>query len=294
MATWLTDINLLELSPVRRPANRKRAILRKSEQEITMPNRESFAEKLAKAELSDEQKQAVMAALDALEETRDTMDGDAFEMATAALATLLMPEVPSEEDMAEAEQEGTQEELEEEMEDKAEGEGKGDMEEKVCEDEDKMEHEEKEEVSKSEDFEAILKAREDELVELRKSLADRDEEIKSKSYLEKAESFGTVPMAKDELAGLLRIVDESDAEGAYESLTRLLAGVGQLVEKSEAFQELGGSGEAEDSQPGVMGKIDALADSYVQKSEGKITKEKAIAEVLKSNPALYTEWLNQG
>lgn len=299
MATWLKDINLLELSPVKRPANKKRAILRKSEDIMIVDN---LAERLEKAELGEDQKQAVMAALDALEMAREGMDPEAFDAAMSALASLLMPEVPSGEPMDEDADEGPtpdMEEPEEAEDEKAEEEpapesnpepeGEGDP-------EPDPEEEEKGdgEMKKSEDFEALLKAREDELAELRKSLADRDEEIKAKTYQEKAEAFGNVPMAVDELAGLLRLVDESGVEGAPESLGRLLSGIGEITVKSEAFTELGGSGDSAADRSGVMGKIDALADAMVQKSESNLTREQAVARVLEANPALYTEWVNKG
>jgi hypothetical protein len=276
MSTWLKDINILELSPVKRPANRKRAIVRKSTEESMIIK--DLSARLEKAELDEAQKQAVMAALDALEMAREGMDPEAFEAAMGALASLMMPEAPEEEPMDVDAEDGPEADM-----------ADGEEEEKACDD---MEKED--EMKKSEDFEALLKARDDELAELRKSLADRDEAIKAKSYQEKAESFSGVPLATDELAALLRVVDDAGKEDVAKSLERLLSGTSEVIGKSEAFQELGGSGEATEGKDGAMGKIDALAEAVIQKSAQKITREQAVARVLDENPELYTEWVNQG
>lgn len=152
-------------------------------------------------------------------------------------------------------------------------------------------------------LEAVAKAHDDELAELRKeneeqktqaaeaieiAKAERDQRER-REYIEKAASLDNLSKSDEEIGDLLLSIakaerDEHLPEGTSEKLSELLKAANEAA--AGVFKEAGrvGHGEQRDAQ----GKLDAAAED-LRKADPNLTREQAVAKALADNPDLYTE-----
>lgn len=285
----------------------------KSMEDHTMPPLwipdETAEEYLAKAQMPDLQKQALKAALAALKSAKADMDADQFKSARAALAKLLGygKTAKAIDDATEAAQ-------------KAAAEDKAKMVEVIKSTMAALEAEEPsindalaklgELAGVTPTFKAVaqlppeLKAQweamqksqqtdREQLAELKKSLADREAKATEREWLSKAEGMAKVPLATDALGRLMHVVSKTEDSEAIASLEQLLKSVQEMVAKSELFRERGGTGQLPPDRGGVFGKIDALAQQLVEKSERPLTIEQARTRILERHPELFDQYQAQ-
>lgn len=113
---------------------------------------------------------------------------------------------------------------------------------------------------------------------------EREERI-TREFVAKAAELRSLPVDAEKFGPILKSIHEALPD-VYAEVEAVLKAANELVEKSKLFDEIGKGSGAEGS---VWSKIESLANELVSKSAG-MTKEKAIAEVLKSNPQLYEEY----
>ena len=101
-----------------------------------------------------------------------------------------------------------------------------------------------------------------------------------------AASVRLIGVADDDLAEALFALKKSDAALA-EQMLAILRTAHEQVKKSGLFDILGSSAPAPDS---VQGRVLALAEELVTKSEGKLSLEQAKAQIWKSEPELFAEY----
>jgi len=124
--------------------------------------------------------------------------------------------------------------------------------------------------------------------ELRKELAQANEEKIQKAYVEKAAKWSNLNQKAEELGSMLRKVAAVDEElaGAVE---RMLDSVNAQAESAEIFEELGTQKSA-DLGGSAFEKVQSLAKAAVVNGEFK-TVEQAVAGVIAKNPSMYADYL---
>jgi len=248
---------------------------------------------LTKAEMEDETKAALEAALGKLEAVKDGAEG-----ALKVLAELAKPageEGPSEEEKAAALAAKTAAETALAKMEKAE-----DRDEDLCKAlgaiagrEPAKPLEKREDLPddvKAELLELKKSADEDrkKLKELEKAAKERDAEDRRKSYLEKAKDLPHVPGKPEDLGGLLSDIAGHDPKLA-DKAEALFKSIDAAVSKGDLFSESGSS--AEGNAPGsAYGKLLEKAEQLRQKAEGKLTKEQALVQAMRDNPDLVREY----
>lgn len=110
-----------------------------------------------------------------------------------------------------------------------------------------------------------------------------------KEFEEKAAQFDNLPITTEELGHILRVFSEK-AKEEYEKLERLLMAVNEALEQSALFKEVGSSHFSVGGD--AWSKVEKMAESLIQKEQG-LTKEKAIAKIFEMNPKLYEEYLRE-
>jgi hypothetical protein len=109
-----------------------------------------------------------------------------------------------------------------------------------------------------------------------------------KEYQDKAATYTHLGINATTFGGVLKEIGDK-APTALPTIEATLKAADEAVAKGNLFKEQGsslpgGTGEA-------MGKVDALAKEKCK--DGKVTKEMAVAEVLKEHPELYTAYLSE-
>jgi len=146
------------------------------------------------------------------------------------------------------------------------------------------------------EWQAMAKSREDDRARveaLEKAIAQREEQAAAREYHAKAEALTHVPSDTTALGQLLHAVAKSEDKAAAETLDAVLKSYQELARQSALFHEVGGSGQLPQDKTGVMGKLEAMAEKLVEKSERPLTREQAVAAVLKANPKMYEEYCRQ-
>ena len=137
---------------------------------------------------------------------------------------------------------------------------------------------------------ALIKKAQEEAEELRKELDEHKRKLREREYVElaKSEYSGLPGMKPEELGRLLMRAEESLGEEDYKKLTGLLKTVSKVIKSSALFEELG-SALAEDSpERELETKAEELA-----KSEN-IPLEVARGEVLKRDKELFRRLRGRG
>lgn len=143
------------------------------------------------------------------------------------------------------------------------------------------------------EWEAMQKSQEQdraELAELKKSMAEAEAKVERARYVTKAQEIGDLPIDADKLGHLLHAVAKSEDSDAAATLDQLLKSMAEVTKQSALFTEMGGSGNLPPDRGGVFGKIDALAEEMMTKSESPITIEQARTRILENNPDLYDRY----
>ena len=123
--------------------------------------------------------------------------------------------------------------------------------------------------------------------QLAKELREEKELRIRKEFEERAKQFDNLPISAEELGRILQAFHEK-AKEEYDKIERLLRAVNEALEQSEILKEFGSSYNG--SSGGAWTKIEKLAQGLIQK-DANLTKEKAISIVLEANPQLYAEYL---
>lgn len=147
--------------------------------------------------------------------------------------------------------------------------------------------------------ESVFKSNQDlakETQELKEVVKSMRDEAQRKEYIAKAaESYSHVPMDPEELGLLLKNANEI-SEGFGKKFEELLGKVQESVSKSALLDTVGKS-QQNDPSAGAWDKIEEMAKSLVQKSQGltNLTQAQAIDRVLKSEEgqSLYQEYLGE-
>lgn len=151
-------------------------------------------------------------------------------------------------------------------------------------------------VKKSKELEFVMKEKE-ELVQKAKKLADELQAEKDarrqREFVTKAkEQYGHVPIAADALGTLIKHSYDS-SESLGKGIEELLSKVESVVKSSNLFQETGTNLSQFANGGGAWGKIQKMAKEYTQKSDGSLSQEAAVDRVMRENPDLYIEYLNE-
>lgn len=283
--TELTDLESAEVSLVTRGANLKKRfpIFKQQEDDSMTPeakeilkavletevdSESSFIAKIRKAGVSENGIEALKSALRILEAFKDELPQDALAQLAAAAGMPPLgeePEVPAEEVPEETE----------EAKAKKSQEAATDL------------------AQKEKNMEAISKAQ-SEIDGLKKSLKDERDARETEEWIRKAEtelSHFPGKSAKD-LGIMLKKMHDADPETA-KSQFESMKSASEALKSSHILKTAGATGTGY-SESSAEAKIEQLASGIVEKSaDVRMTKEKAVALVLKRDPNLYKQYLDE-
>ena len=116
------------------------------------------------------------------------------------------------------------------------------------------------------------------------------EQAEAVEFVTKAKEVAFIPEADTKVVELLKSVKGVD--GAVDRVMDILKSVNVLIEKGNAFKEVGtgGTGAAGSDADAAWAAIEKAADSLVVK--GQVSKEKAIETVMEQQPALYKTYVD--
>lgn len=117
--------------------------------------------------------------------------------------------------------------------------------------------------------------------------AEREARI-TKEYVAKAAQFTHLGINAEEFGPILKSLAETNPEG-YAKLEATLKSLNTVVEKSVLLEEIGKSNSA---AAGAWERIEKRAEE-IRKSEPGLTKEQAIARVMRDDPQLYAEYVKE-
>lgn len=132
----------------------------------------------------------------------------------------------------------------------------------------------------------IAKALQSEVTELKKRVAQTEEERANASWIAKVRAFDGVIDNPDEFGPKLRAIADFDEELAT-SVEKALALATERANVSSLFGEAGHNLPAPTE---VEEQANAIAKS-AREADPKLTEEEALAAVFESNPALYDEYV---
>lgn len=124
-----------------------------------------------------------------------------------------------------------------------------------------------------------------------KELKKSQDAIIDAEAIAKAAELKAIPVEQSVLVSVLKNASPSLVEVLTAASKAIDEGV--LGEVGKSGSGTGSTGNSTDANP-QWARIENEADKLVKSAEGKITQAKAIAEVIKSNPQLYTDYLNGG
>lgn len=127
----------------------------------------------------------------------------------------------------------------------------------------------------------------------RQDLADRvqkmEDERENKQFVRKAASLSSLSVNPDDFGPALREISRV-APDAYEKIEAVLKGANAVVEKSRFFDEIGSTATGPQT---VALQIKAKADEIVQKSDKPMSESAALELALKQNPSLAAEYTRE-
>lgn len=137
------------------------------------------------------------------------------------------------------------------------------------------------------------KSRIEKMWEDRKDLADRvqkmEDERENKVFVRKAAGLSSLSVNPDDFGPALREISKVAPE-AYKLVEAVLDGANAVVEKSRFFDEIGSTAPGPQT---VALQIKAKADEIIQKSESPISESEALELALKQNPSLAGEYTRE-
>jgi hypothetical protein len=122
---------------------------------------------------------------------------------------------------------------------------------------------------------------------LAKELREEKQRRIKKEFEERAREFENLPISAEELGQILQVF-HAKAKDEFEKIEGLLRAVNEALGQSELFKEMGSSFNG--PAGGAWSKVEKMAESLIQK-DVSLTKEKAVALVLERNPDLYKQYL---
>ena len=281
MPTQLTELETLEVSLVKRGANKKRYALTKSEMDMqdltaailaTPGETPEQVEKVMKADLSKEAQAVVGDALKMLDAVKEEMSRDLLDAIGEALGVGGKKKPPEE-----AKAEEDEAELVEEKEKELDGEKEGE----------KVEEEKSIEKSADPRIEAMFK----ENAELKAQIQKAADEASLKEHIAKAEKeLNCVPSATPSDVGtILKRLDDFDKD-LSKQVESIFAASHAIAKDSGLVEPVGSS------QPGITTTTSGAEGEIEAKAKQRVTKtgeqyEVAYLKVLEANPELYTQVL---
>lgn len=122
--------------------------------------------------------------------------------------------------------------------------------------------------------------------------AERDERQRQEFVAKAKDDLSHFPGASaEELGVMLKGLHDVNPELAEQQMQRMKA-ASEALKKSEVLGEVGKAG-PDDTSGSAWDRVQKAAAGIVEKSDVLMTKEKAIAHILKSNPKLYQEYLDE-
>jgi hypothetical protein len=112
-----------------------------------------------------------------------------------------------------------------------------------------------------------------------------EDERENKEYVRKAAAFSSLSVNPDDFGPALREIAKA-APDAYEKIQEVLAGANALVEKSKFYGELGSTAHG---PKGVFMQLQAKADE-IQKADDSKSESEALELALQQNPTLAQEY----
>jgi len=158
----------------------------------------------------------------------------------------------------------------------------------------KTENKSAEEILKSTDLDPAIRALLESNIAKTKAaevaIQKMQENAEAVEFVAKAKEVAFVPEADVKVVELLKSVKSID--GAVDKVMDILKSVNVLIEKGNAFKEVGtgGTGATGSDADAAWATIEKTADSLVVK--GNISKEKAIEMVMEQQPALYKTYVD--
>lgn len=285
-----------EVSLVDRGANRRRFALTKGDTvedvikavlSTPLEDEDSRLAEVFKGELTEKGKAAVLAALRSLEGFADELPGGVMAGLTKLVeADKRCCKTEEADVVAEVEPVVEPETVEKTMPEdtKPQGEGLAALPEDVRGQVDALFKEHQEVIAKAAE-ERIAKA-EQKNEELAKALFAERDIRRTAEFVEKADSkYGNLG-DKTEVGSVLKQLDDVGGDVAA-AVLKLLDVAEERIAKSSLFDEVGSPGVP---ASGARTQMDLAAQEVLAKSEGKLTKEQAFVEALRSNPGLYAEY----
>jgi hypothetical protein len=270
MEGFMEDIFSKEVSLVKRPANRREFILTKAEEtimeellqvvmETEASNEEDLVEALKSQGVEGKSLEATKAIARLFSAYQDDIDAEAFKTVAKALDFELESETNPDED------------------------GKT------------------QELSKSDlvDIKPELRGKITALLEKQEAMGDRVETLEEalekaadrelhEQFVTKTEGLDHIPVEQDKLASILKSVHESAGEEASTTLLEALRSVQETAEESGVFEEIGSA--QGDGNNDAWGQIEKKAAAMVEKSDGELSRQKAISRAIEQNPDLYRQY----
>jgi membrane-associated HD superfamily phosphohydrolase len=115
-----------------------------------------------------------------------------------------------------------------------------------------------------------------------------EEEKLTKQYTDVAKSLTHLAVQADEFGLVLKSFAQHDTVN-YGKLEAMLKSFNEAVAKGNLFKEIGQSGSTGAVDP--LAKLEAKAQELVTKNATTMTKEQAMAHVMRSEPELYSEYV---
>lgn len=146
------------------------------------------------------------------------------------------------------------------------------------------------------DFEEVIKSLDPSVQKVFKAMKEQKEAAEeiakqaaekqiTEEAVAKAKELKALPVEEDKLVDVLK--------GISPEVLEILKAANKAIEEGGLLDEVGKSkAEKSEGSSAAWSKIEKMADKLVE--EKQITKAKAIAEVTKSNPELYREYLKGG
>ncbi|MFA7018529.1 MAG: hypothetical protein WC239_06060 [Sphaerochaetaceae bacterium] len=135
----------------------------------------------------------------------------------------------------------------------------------------------------------ILRDSQKEAKEAKDLVKKLEDEAMNREYVAKAMVFKALPIKAEELGPVLKRVAQSSKDD-YDKVEAVLKAANELVERNNLLmKELGASG-GSDTGSDVWTRVETAANNLIAKSADPLSKEQAIAQVLRDNPELYSEY----
>lgn len=116
-----------------------------------------------------------------------------------------------------------------------------------------------------------------------------EDEKLTKHYEEIAKAYDKLPVEATKVGSIFKSLAKSD-KAMYTELETMFKSFNEMIAKGNLFKEMGNSGSKGGSTK-PWDQIQNKANEMVTKSANSVTKEQAIAQVLKAHPELYAEYL---